>query len=85
LPGIFGQDQCLQQIVQIPLNPFAQHEAVVAREFTRVIARPQNQVIRLGDDDQFLGLFPVSHAIPANSVQMNKMQKIKTGPPTAVS
>jgi hypothetical protein len=50
-------DQGFQQAVEVALDPFAQHEAVVAREPTRVVARPEDQVVRLGDYDQFLVFF----------------------------
>jgi hypothetical protein len=39
----------------------AQHEAVIAREFAGVIATPQDQVIRLGNDNQLLVPFKVCH------------------------
>ena len=42
-----------QQVVEVAFNAFAQHEAVIAGEFARVVARPQDQVIRLRDDHQF--------------------------------
>ena len=61
LLGILRPDEDFQQIVQIPFDPFPQHEAVVPRELPRVIARPQNQVIRLRDDYQFLYPFSLCH------------------------
>ena len=36
--AVFRPNQDFQQIVQVPLNPFAQHETVVAGELTRVVA-----------------------------------------------
>ena len=36
------------------IDPFAQHEAVIAGKLARVVAGPENQVIRLGDHNQFL-------------------------------
>ena len=57
LPGVLGPDQDFQQVVEVPFDAFAQHEAVVAGEFAGVIARPQDQVIRLRDDDQFFMCF----------------------------
>jgi hypothetical protein len=35
---------------------------MIAGKFARVIARPQDQVIRLRDDDQFLVSLAVGHA-----------------------
>lgn len=35
---------------------------MIARELAGVIARPQDQVIRLGDDNQSLGSLAVGHA-----------------------
>ena len=46
-------DQYFQQFVEIPLNPFAQHEAVIAGKLAGVVARPQDQVIRLRDNRKF--------------------------------
>jgi hypothetical protein len=46
--------QCLRQVVQAPLDPLAEHEAVIAAELAGMTAGPNDQVIRLGDDDQFL-------------------------------
>ena len=54
---VFGSYQGLQQVLEVPLNPLAQDEAVVAREFARVVTRPEDQVICLGDHDQFLVFF----------------------------
>ena len=72
LPGVLGPDQDFQQVVQVPFDPFAQHEAVVAGEFARVVARPQDQVIRLRDDDQFFVSFQVGHIRLLYSVHMYK-------------
>jgi hypothetical protein len=61
LAFVFGPDQVFQQIVEVPLNAFAEHKTMVAGEFPGVIARPQNQVIRLRDDNQFLMVVSKSH------------------------
>jgi hypothetical protein len=47
-----------------------QHEAVVTGELAGMVAGPQAQVIRLGDDDQFFVLLKVRHIFLAQSVQM---------------
>ena len=52
--GVLGGDQRFEQPVEVPLNPLAEHEAVVAGKLTRVVAGPEDQVVGLGDDDQFL-------------------------------
>jgi hypothetical protein len=49
----FGGDPCFAQPEEVPLDPFARDETVVAGELTRVVARPENQVVSLGDRDQF--------------------------------
>ena len=46
-----------EQVVEVPLDPLAQHEAVVAGEAAGVVAGPENQVVSLGDHDQFLVFF----------------------------
>jgi hypothetical protein len=33
-----GDDEGFEQVVEVPLNPFAQHETVIAGELTRVVA-----------------------------------------------
>jgi hypothetical protein len=62
IPGVFRLDQGLQQVVQVPLDPLAQHKPVVAGELARMVAGPEDQVIRLSDHDDFLlsfhGLLP---------------------------
>jgi hypothetical protein len=54
---VLGSDQRFQQVVEVSLDPFAEHEAVVAGELTRVVAGLENQVVSLGDHDQFLVFF----------------------------
>ena len=54
---VLGGDQRFEQSVQVSFDPFAQNEAVIARELTGVISRPENQVVSLGDHDQFLVFF----------------------------
>jgi hypothetical protein len=61
LPGVFRLDQSLQQVVEVAFDAFAQHEAVIAGEFARVVAAPQDQVIGLGDDGQFICSSAVGH------------------------
>jgi hypothetical protein len=48
----------------------AQHEAVVAGKLARVIARPQDQVIRLRDDHQFFVPFQIGHVRLLLSIQL---------------
>ena len=55
--GVLGADQRFQQVVQVPLDPLAQHETVVAGKLAGVVAGPENQVVSLGDHDQFLVFF----------------------------
>ena len=47
LLGVLGPDEDFQQVIQVSFDLFAQHETMIARELPRVIARPQDQVIRL--------------------------------------
>jgi hypothetical protein len=51
LPSVLGTDEDFQQIVQVAFDAFTQHEAVVARKSTCVMAGPQDQVVGLGDDN----------------------------------
>ena len=51
---VLRSDQGLEQRVEVPLDPLAQHKAVVAGKAARVVAGPENQVIGLGDNRQFL-------------------------------
>jgi hypothetical protein len=53
--------QRLKQVVQVRLDALIQHEAVVAGELAGMTAGPQDQVIRLGEDDQFLVVLRYSH------------------------
>ena len=70
LLGVLRPDQDFQQIVEAPLDPLAQHEAVVTGEFAGMVAGPQDQVIRLGDDDGFFIPFKVRHIFLSQSVPM---------------
>jgi len=56
LPGlvVLRSDQGLEQIAEVAFDALAQHETVVAREPARVVAGPENQVVRLGNNRQFL-------------------------------
>jgi hypothetical protein len=54
---VLGLDQNFQQVVQIPFDAFSQHKTVVPRELSGVAARPENQVVSLGDHGQLLGFF----------------------------
>jgi DNA-3-methyladenine glycosylase I len=42
--------RCEQKIIQVSLDAFAQHEAVIARKLAGVMAGPQDQVVGLRDD-----------------------------------
>ena len=55
--GVLGADQRFQQAVEVSLDPLAQHETVVTGELAGVVAGPENQVVSLGDHDQFLVFF----------------------------
>ncbi len=55
--GVLGGDQRFEQPIEFSFDPFAQDEAVVAGEFAGVVAGPENQIVSLGDDDQFLVFF----------------------------
>jgi hypothetical protein len=59
IASVFSPYQRFQEVVQVPLDALAQDEAVVAGELAGVMARPEDQVICLRDDDQFL-------MVPAN-------------------
>ena len=54
---MLGGDQRFEQPIEVSFDPLAQHEAVVAGEFAGVVAGPENQVVSLGDHDQFLVFF----------------------------
>ena len=68
---VLRPDQDFQQVVKVPFNSFPQHKTVVAGKFTCVIARPQDQVIGLGDNDQFFVSLAFSHVNSLISVQMS--------------
>ena len=53
LPLVFGLDQCFQQRVKLTFNPVPETKSMVPGEFPRVLAGPENQIIRFGDHDQF--------------------------------
>jgi hypothetical protein len=59
LLGVLGLDQGLQKVIEVAFDAFAEDEAVIAGEFAGVIAGPQDQVIRLRDDRQFLVVLSV--------------------------
>jgi len=40
LPGVLGPDQGFQQVIQVALDPLAQHKTVVAGEPARVVTGP---------------------------------------------
>ena len=50
-----GSNQRLQQIVQVAFQTFAEYEAMLARQAAGVVATPLNQVVDLGENDQFFG------------------------------
>jgi hypothetical protein len=56
LAGVPGPDVGFQQVVQVAFDPLAQHEAVVAGEPAGVMARPQDEVVGLRDDGEFLAV-----------------------------
>ena len=43
--------------MKLAFDPLTQHETVVAGEAAGVVAGPENQVVSLGDHDQFLVFF----------------------------
>jgi hypothetical protein len=51
------------------LDALAQHKAMIAREFAGVIATPQDQVIRLGDNHQFFMRFAVFNVLFGHTVR----------------
>ncbi len=55
--GVLPPDQGFQQVVEVALDPLAQDEAVVAGEFAGMDAGLEDQVVSLGDHDQFLVFF----------------------------
>jgi hypothetical protein len=69
LAGVLGPDEDFQQVVQVALDALAQHKAMIAREFAGVIAGPQDEVIRFGDDHQFLAPFAVGHVCFMDTVR----------------
>jgi hypothetical protein len=68
LASVLGPDEDFQQVVQVALDALARHKAMIAREFAGVIATPQDQVIRLGDDHQFFAPFAVGHVLFMDTV-----------------
>src|SRR5271157_1030944 len=54
---VLGGDQRFEQPEKVTLDPLSKHEAVVAGELTRVVARTANQVVSPADHDQFLVFF----------------------------
>ena len=55
--GVLGGDQGFQQPVEVSLDPLAEHEPMVTGEAAGVVAGPEDQVVSLGDHDQFLVFF----------------------------
>jgi len=55
--GVLRPDQGSQQVVEIAFDPLAEHEPMITGEAARVVARPEDQVVSLGDHDQFLVFF----------------------------
>ena len=45
--GVLGGDQRFEQPVEVPLDPFAQNETMVAGELAGVVAGPEDQVVSL--------------------------------------
>ena len=70
--GVLGPNEDFQQIIEISFDAFAQDETVIAGEFAGMVAGPQDQVIRLGDDDQFFVPFKVRNIFLSQRVQMFK-------------
>jgi hypothetical protein len=64
LPRVARLEERLRQVVQVALDPLAQHKAMGAGDATRVVARPQDQVIRLREHYQLLS-FPGHRKIPS--------------------
>ena len=58
-PAVFGLNQRLQQLVERPLQAFAKNKTMLPWKTAGVVATPQDQVVGLGDDDQFVLLFYV--------------------------
>jgi len=57
LLGVLRPDQGFQQVVEIAFDPLAEHEPMITGEAAGVVARPEDQVVSLGDHDQFLVFF----------------------------
>ena len=53
-PAVFGLNQSFQKVVERAFQAFAQHKPMLSWKLAGVIATPQNQVVGLGDDDQFV-------------------------------
>jgi hypothetical protein len=68
----FGQwgNLYLASLPDLPLDALARHEAVISWEAAGMMAGPQDQVIRLGDDDGFFIPFKVRHIFLSQSVPM---------------
>ena len=71
----FGQwgNLYLASLPDLPLDALARHEAVISWEAAGMMAGPQDQVIRLGDDDQFFVTFKVRHISLVLTVQTFKI------------
>jgi hypothetical protein len=72
LAVVLGPNQHFQHFVEVPFDPFAQHETMIAREFAGVVARPQDQIVSLRHNDQFLMPFQVCHVNLLNSEHLYK-------------
>jgi hypothetical protein len=65
-----------EQLVKFSLDPFSQHKTMLSREPTRVVATPQNQVVRLGDDYEFFLFLHAASVVVANGRPNRKTAKM---------
>src|ERR1022692_673486 len=61
LLGVLGLDQCLQKVVEVSFDAFAEDETKIAGELAGVIAGPEDQVVGLRDDGEFLVVLSICH------------------------
>jgi hypothetical protein len=60
-PPILGPEESFQQVVQVALDAFAEHKAVVAGELAGVVTGPQDEIVGLRDDDELFMSFTLCH------------------------
>jgi hypothetical protein len=68
LAGVSGLDQRLQKVIQVAVNPIPEHKTLTAGKPARVLTRPENQVVGLGDHQEVFTLL-LHHDVVLGSSQ----------------